>query len=91
MATRRDHGRADPIALSARFSKGHPTVYQGKGGIPRSVPAWQYLTRHGFEQLTTYQPASHFWPFQWIEGAWLLVLSATLLTVTVWLVRRRTS
>jgi hypothetical protein len=25
----------------------------------------------------------------WIEGGWLLVLSAVLIAVTVWLVRRR--
>jgi hypothetical protein len=61
----------------------------GKGGVPKSVTVWQYLTRHGFTQLTTYQPASRFWPFQWIEGGWLLVLSVLLIAVTVWLVRRR--
>jgi ABC-type transport system involved in multi-copper enzyme maturation permease subunit len=49
----------------------------------------QYLTRHGYTQWTRYQPASRFWPFQWIEGGWLLVLSLLLLAATVWLVRRR--
>jgi hypothetical protein len=39
--------------------------------------------------LTTYQPASRFWAFQWIEGAWLLALAALLIAVTVWLVHRR--
>ena len=34
-------------------------------------------------------PASRFWPFQWIEGGWLLALSVLLIAVTVWLVRRR--
>jgi hypothetical protein len=29
------------------------------------------------------------WPFQWIEGGWLLALSALLTAATVWLVRRR--
>jgi hypothetical protein len=33
--------------------------------------------------------ASRFWPFQFIEGGWLLVLSLILIGVTVWLVRRR--
>jgi hypothetical protein len=36
-----------------------------------------------------YQPASHFWRVQWIEGGGLLALSALLIAVTVWLVRRR--
>jgi hypothetical protein len=35
------------------------------------------------------QPASRFWPFQWIEGGWLLALSALLIAATIWLVRRR--
>jgi hypothetical protein len=50
-----------------------------------------YLTRHGFALLTTYQPASRYWPFQWIEGGWLLALSLLLGAATVWLVRRRAS
>jgi hypothetical protein len=36
-----------------------------------------------------YQPASHFWSFQWIECGWLLGLSVLLIAMTVWLVRRR--
>jgi hypothetical protein len=48
-----------------------------------------YLIQHGITQLTTYQPASRFWPFQWIEGGWLLALSLVLIATTVWLVRRR--
>jgi hypothetical protein len=49
----------------------------------------QYLIHHGLTQLTTYQPASRFWTFQWIEGGWLLAFSLILIAVTVWLVRRR--
>jgi hypothetical protein len=48
-----------------------------------------YLAQHGYALLTTYQPDSRFWPFQWIEGGWLLALSLLLIAVTVWLVRRR--
>ena len=47
------------------------------------------LAQHGYTQWSDYQPASHFWPFQWIEGGWLLALSVLLIAVTVWLVRRR--
>jgi hypothetical protein len=66
----------------------------GKGGDPAlaSPPGvWpaQCLAPHGYTQWTSYQPASRFWPFQWIEGGWLLVLSVLLITATVWLVRRR--
>jgi ABC-type transport system involved in multi-copper enzyme maturation permease subunit len=49
----------------------------------------RYLTKHGYTQWTRYQPSSRFWPFQWIEGGWLLALSLLLLAATIWLVRRR--
>jgi hypothetical protein len=47
------------------------------------------LSPHGYTQWTSYQPASRFWPFQWIEGGWLLALCVLLIAATVWLVRRR--
>ena len=49
----------------------------------------QCLSTLGYTQWTSYQPDSRFWPFQWIEGGWLLALSAALIGATVWLVRRR--
>jgi hypothetical protein len=61
----------------------------GKGGIPQSSTVNQYLVRHGYSLWTSYQPGSRFWPFQWIEGGWLLALSVLLIAATVWLVRRR--
>lgn len=61
----------------------------GKGGVPKDPSAWSYLVDHGFTQWTTYQPASRFWPFQWIEGGWLFALSILLCAVTLWVVRRR--
>ena len=59
------------------------------GGIPQSYGVTQYLMQHGYTLWTTYQPASRFWPFQWIEGGWLLALSVLLIAATAWLVRRR--
>ncbi len=53
------------------------------------APLATCFSRHGYVQLTSYQPASRFWPFQWIEGGWLLALSALLIALTVWIVRRR--
>jgi uncharacterized protein YneF (UPF0154 family) len=49
----------------------------------------KYLTHHGYTQWTSYQPGSRFWPFQWIEGGWLLALSVLLIAATVALVSRR--
>jgi hypothetical protein len=58
-------------------------------GKPTMVSIEQCVVQHGYTQWTSYQPATRFWPFQWIEGGWLLVLSVLLIAVTVWLVRRR--
>jgi hypothetical protein len=59
--------------------------------VPKPSPGTlaQCLARHGYTQWTSYQPASRFWPFQWIEGGWLLALSVLLIAATVWLVRHR--
>jgi len=58
------------------------------GGSSGLSPA-QCLSQHGYTAWTSYQPGSRFWPFQWIEGGWLLALSVLLIAATVWLVRRR--
>jgi hypothetical protein len=60
----------------------------GKGGVPQSLASWRYLVRHGYTQWTSYQPGSRFWPFQLIEGGWLLALSVLLIAFAVSLVRR---
>jgi hypothetical protein len=76
-----------PVSESviARVAQAAPNQGPGSGG---SLPI-SYLIRHGYTLWTTYQPASRFWPFQWIEGGWLLALSVLLIGVTVWLVHRR--
>jgi hypothetical protein len=48
-----------------------------------------YLLHHGYTQWTSYQPASRYWTFQWIEFAWLTGLAVLLLTTAFLLVRRR--
>jgi ABC-type transport system involved in multi-copper enzyme maturation permease subunit len=79
---------ASTVALNEVLQNA-PGQLAGKGGVPKSITVWQYLAQHGFTQLTSYQPASRFWPFQWIEGSWLVALSLVLITTTVGLVRRR--
>jgi ABC-type transport system involved in multi-copper enzyme maturation permease subunit len=84
-----NNGRlASKVALNETLQHAPGQLF-GKGGVPKSVTVWQYLAHHGFTQLTSYQPASRFWPFQWIEGGWLLALSVLCLAATVLLVRRR--
>ena len=65
------------------------SVPAGPLGKPSPGTLTQCFAQHGYTQLTSYQPAGRFWPFQWIEGGWLLGLSVLLIAVTVWLVRRR--
>jgi len=57
------------------------------GGFSQQLA--QCLTQHGYTQWTSYQPASRFWLFQWIEGGWLLVLSALLIAATICMLHRR--
>jgi hypothetical protein len=63
-----------------------PALQSGK---PKALTLAQCVSQHGYTQWTRYQPSSRFWPFQWIEGGWLLALSVLLIAVTIWLVRRR--
>ena len=66
-----------------------PLQHVGPYDVKYAIGPLQYLARHGYTSWISYQPASRFWTFQWIEGGWLLALSALLIATTVWLVRRR--
>ncbi len=83
-------GPVSQNVLAQVLQQGAPQLAGGgKGGIPQAPSVNQYLIQHGYTLLTSYQPDSRFWPFQWIEGGWLLALSVLLIAATVWLVRRR--
>lgn len=77
--------RGAPLSLVQACS-GAPA---GPLGKPPPQSFAQCAAQHGYTQITTYQPASRFWPFQLIEGGWLLAVSVLLIALTVWLVRRR--
>jgi hypothetical protein len=77
---------APPDSLLNQFCSSLPS---GPFGKPSPQIFVQCLAKHGYTQWTSYQPASRFWPFQWIEGGWLLALSVLLIAVTAWLVGRR--
>jgi hypothetical protein len=53
------------------------------------VACRKVLTAMHLRESITYQPASRFWPLQWIETGIYLVLAAGLGWVCVWQVRRR--
>jgi ABC-type transport system involved in multi-copper enzyme maturation permease subunit len=75
--------------INATWQQLAPVVNNISQKYPAYLSVLTYLTKHGYTQWTSYQPASRFWPFQWMEGGWLLALSVLLIATTVWLVRRR--
>jgi ABC-type transport system involved in multi-copper enzyme maturation permease subunit len=75
--------------INSAWERLHPVVHGAGQKYQTFLSVEHYLTQHGYTQWTRYQPASRFWPFQWIEGGWLLALSVLLIAATVWLVRRR--
>jgi hypothetical protein len=77
-------GGNPPLNLVNQFCSSLSPGKQGPGN-----PFAQCLAQHGYLQWTSYQPATRFWPFQWIEGGWLLALSVLLIAATIWLVQRR--
>jgi hypothetical protein len=91
--------RGRPVAISTAHGNQAIRLFQqlcppsalgtpGPGGNVPLSPA-QCFARHGYTQWTTYQPASRFWPVQFIEAGWLLALSVLLIAATIWLARRR--
>jgi hypothetical protein len=48
-----------------------------------------WLSQHHVVVWATYQPASRYFLFQWIELGWLAALSALLVAATIVLIRRR--
>lgn len=58
----------------------------GAGG---GIDPVQYLLHHGYTQITSYQPDSRYWTFQWIEFGALTTLTFLLLGAAFWLLRRR--
>ena len=63
------------------------TPTPGSGFNP--VPCRETLAAMHLRQSVTYQPASRFWPLQWIETGIYLLLAAGLGWVCVWQVRRK--
>jgi hypothetical protein len=69
----------------------------GPGGKPASQPVANRILNGppgasvppGYTEWNRWIPLSHYWPMQFIEAGWLLVLSIALFVATVSLVRRR--
>jgi len=84
---------SDADVNSALQAIGVQVADGGTSGAVRApsgtVDPVQYLLSHGFQQVTSYQPDSRYWTFQWIEFGWLTALSLLLLGLTLWLLHRR--
>ncbi len=67
-----------------------PAACQGPPSLKPPDPG-QCMENRGFREAITYQPASRYWPFQWIETAIFLALALALARYCFWrLGRRRT-
>ena len=60
-----------------------------KGGGPRTGEIGACLAPFNLHESVTYQPASHYWPLQWIETGMFLVLGGALAGTCFWWIRRR--
>jgi hypothetical protein len=90
--------RGKPVGLSAVSAALRPVdirvvtegIFAPGPDMPHNLGSpVHYLLVHGFTRVTSYMPGSWFWPFQLIEGAWLVLLSVLLCAAAIWLVRRR--
>jgi hypothetical protein len=79
-------GHLPPVNLLPRNCPPPTPLGQPK---PSTATIGQCIVDRGYTLWTSYQPASRFWTFQWIEGGWLLALSVLLIATTVWLAHRR--
>ena len=88
--TGRDGKPLSQAAVSQFLQGYHPATHQvGPNSTKTNLDPVGYITQHGYTFWVTYQPGSRFWPFQWIEGGYLLGLSVLLIAATIWLVRHR--
>ena len=62
--------------------------YCGEDGGPRACLNW--IGTLNLRQDITYQPASHYWPLQWIEAGILVAAAALLIGLCLRLTRRLT-
>ena len=89
--------RASTAELNAVLRAGHVQQIQNNGGGKITATAgpgqgtdpFTYLLHHGYTQWTSYQPASRYWTFQWIEFGWLTAVALLLLATTLLLLRHR--
>ena len=60
-----------------------------KGGGDRFSQTGACLAGYDLHETVTYQPASHYWPLQWLETGIFLTAAAALSGLCFWRIRRR--
>jgi len=60
-----------------------------KGTGDRIADIGSCLAKYNLHETVTYQPASHYWPLQWIESGSFLALGGVLAGTCFWWIRRR--
>jgi hypothetical protein len=61
----------------------------GQGGMSAALEACVTKLSVTFHQTVVYQPASHYWPFQWAELGVFVALVLALAAFSAWWIRRR--
>jgi hypothetical protein len=61
----------------------------GPGDDPALRQIGACLAKDNLHETVTYQPASHYWPLQWMETGFFLVLAGALAGTCFWWIRRR--
>jgi hypothetical protein len=85
-------GNGGGLIINPEFINAHcPGVPSAPGGFPGKDAVGACLSKLGFRVVDVYQPGSRYWLFQGIELTLFLVLSAALVGLAMWWVRRRVS
>ena len=82
-----------PVSLVTSNASLFSGGFSSRNGLPSFTPntsPWVLSTWNvGRTQWWRYIPVTRFWPMQFFEAGWLLVLAVLLVAATVWLVQRR--
>jgi hypothetical protein len=79
------------INAAGQLTSTIPGACAGSFDGPKANDPGQCLESQGYREAITYQPASRYWPFQWIETGIFLALALVLAGFCFWrLSRRRT-
>jgi len=66
-----------------------PGVARAPAGFDAAVRSCTTLAQHTFHIVVTYQPASRYWAFQWLESGIFMVLALLAMAGCYWWVVRR--